>query len=905
MSNHYFAWTGGDPLPPVTVTTTGDVWSGSKVFLGNTWNGEYVTIGDCFITNGTNARGTKIENIRNPEVLVNDGIYHVDGPGLKNNRGRFDGVDRMDLVNLVDPVGEAISITFSTPADETFIDEFGHIQQIFLFTEIVHLLDPSGLAIGSTYNISGPGIKPNAYFVYEGGNDISLQNFGDPTNPFDDSPLNPGATVTAAGVELTISLLEGQNILSNVPDTSEFTVGEVYQIFGKGVADAVLGTYLGGGSFLLSEVATSTEYQTPLRIHRGTIYPDGGAFVESEHARFDEEILSVILGQNEGDFATFDIEVKNPRIGLIAPGRNLWCWYAYQLEDDGPIVPMLHGRLAAVPTNIVGEKVTFKFIASPGDYDAQRIGLMGTLMQPPHYAAEWFDNGRPHPDNILEARAATWDTDRTTLAVSITDMINGEAGTLEVDTYEVDGSEHLYGETNVDISSAPVNGIYMNATAQFTQEATGTVDLTPAVKILFGSDQSEDLTLPIGSPFPGRGRVSSYCGDGLVSSWPKPKANIAGGWSFGDGCFCTKLDLTARSLESHYIGRYLNNQISNVSSSVFGSPWDYSTVTYPLNFFEVGLTVDFQAKREWTEVISFFMESDIQDIVSDSRAHTETVNLTTNSLSLNITPDGTTPLYDTRSNTFFKTDYGRNVSFPFLVAYAKAKLTFKARAVTIEITVPFWKALGISCRHNVHVIDERIPGGQATGKVIGYEFTASASAGEKLKIKIGCCIGKNGTVAPSPGTGAYVQDGYFADNASAQTQTGATIGDDTITYQSFDELDIVDDGLNLFDVRPEDVVTSLKLIMGPNQQVEQIRAVKTAQLTQTFAGSDIGGNLHITTVQAPSVPPSPADALKNAYTRIEIGLVPVTGSSFISNFVVDISKLQLPKTIDLEAPSNA
>jgi hypothetical protein len=274
-------------------------------------------------------------------------------------------------------------------------------------------------------------------------------------------------------------------------------------------------------------------------------------------------------------------------------------------------------------------------------------------------------------------------------------------------------------------------------------------------------------------------------------------------------------------------------------------------------------------------------------------------------LSLNIVPDGSTPLYDTRSNTFFKTDYGRNVSFPFLVAYAKAKLTFKARAVTIEITVPFWKALGISCRHNVHVIDERIPGGEATGKVIGYEFTASAGSGERLKIKLGCTIGKGGSVAPSAGTGAYVQDGYFSDNASAQTMSGASVGDDTITYQSFDESDIIDDGLNLFDMRPEDVVTHFKLIMGPTEQVTQIMAVKGAQHTHTIAGNDIGGNLHISTVQAPSVPPAPADALKNAWTRIEIGLVPVTGSSFFSEFAVDISKLQLPKTIDLEAPSNA
>lgn len=924
MSHWYFAWTGSDPIPALTIATTGDVWGGSRVYLGSTWNGQLSTTADAFVQQVEHG----LTNIRNPEALQSGGTYHIDGPGLINNRGVFDGVDRIELTNPPNPVGENISVVISTPGDEIFRNHgFGNQTTFFLFTDIVRIYDPSGLAIGQTYLIAGKGIPANAFFVYQGGNDITLQNYGDPTNPFDTTQASPGATETGANVELTITLNEGLDIISNVADTSELTVGDVVQVFGKGIPDAALATYLGGGQFQLSKNATSTEIGTFLRLYRDVVYPDGGPFVEEDHARNDEIMFSVSITQAEGDFALAALEVKNPRIGLIAPGRNLWCWLSYQRTPTSPIVPMLHGRLLAAATNIAGEKVTFNFLASPGDYDAQRILMTEALKEPPFYAAEWFDNGIATPDTILEARAAFWDTNRSSLAVTVTDAAIGEAGTLEIDTYEFDGSEHLYGETSVDVSSAPVNGIYVNAAAQFTQEGTGTVNLSDGIVAAFG------------------GKVSSYCGDGLASSWPKVGQSVGEGWTVGDGTHCTKIgNVASPTMQSHLNTGQLSfidslkdaTSITTVSSSTppsstndAGANITSTTVTFPLNFFSTNLYLNWEAKREWTENVSFFLEADVQSIISDSRSHTETLNLSTSGLRQPIGPNGTYPLYDSRSNTFFKTDYGKNVSFPFLIQYAKARLKFKARAITIEVTVPLWKVLDISCRHNVHVIDYRIPGGQATGKVISYALTSTGGR-EAAKIKIGCMIGRGGTittdssdpgiaaVAATPGTGCYVQPGYFVDDASAEVMIGArkgiaavegsdpetviTEGASTVTYPSFDELDIVDDGVNLFDMRAETVVTRFKLIMPPAEQLKVIAATRSGvNQAQTLSG-------FITTAIAsvkPDIPKAPADALKNAYTEILIELVPLTGSSFISDFAIDVSKLQLPKTIDLKAPSNA
>jgi hypothetical protein len=132
-------------------------------------------------------------------------------------------------------------------------------------------------------------------------------------------------------------------------------------------------------------------------------------------------------------------------------------------------------------------------------------------------------------------------------------------------------------------------------------------------------------------------------------------------------------------------------------------------------------------------------------------------------------------------------------------------------------------------------------------------------------------------------------------------------GDDTLTYQSFDDFIINDDGVNLFDMRPETVIESLKLIMAPNDQLGQIAATRdNAAPPQVIVATDpTTGQSFTTHSTMPSVNPDPAGVLKNAYTKIQMRLVPLTGSSFVSDIAVDVSKLQLAKTIDLEAPSNA
>ncbi len=852
----HFAWVGGDPKPAVSLSTTGNLWGGSLVLTGSTWNGELTTSGDILGTGVWRDKGPSIQNLRRTDGLITGGSYYILGPGMAGatlnqsvplTRFTFDGEFGGDLSPAAD-IGENVAVTITT---------FG------VGSEIVYLDDASMLTVDMQYGISGPGIIPNTVFIYEGSNTITISN---------------PATATNSNVEFTITLDTGRNVITNLGSAMGLVVGETYQIFGPGVTAGILGTLQSDGTILLSQIATETFFQTPLRIYRGITYDDGGSFDADIHTRIDESIVSIHISHLEGQFASLSADIKNPRIGLLAPGRQVWCW----LSEDGN--PLFHGRLEAMPANLIGEKVTFHFIAQPGDYDNQQNLITENLKELPFIDPIWFPDGLITPENVLEARTATWHIDRTTLAVSVSDYIVGEDGTLEIDA-----SDHTYANTDIKFGSKPLTGIYLTAKISRTQEGSGSIDITREIYQAFRDTGSN-------VPYP---HISAYCGDGLFSTWPKPGTNIGAGWSVGLDSVIDKTtifpDLAA---QTGFVSRF-SSVFAPTNPNDISQPFGYTGATFPLDNFYIQFTLDYVAKREWVETLSFFLEADIQEISTDSRANTEVLSLASNNVSKAVDFDGSIPLADFRSNNYFKTGRGQ-LSVQFLIRYARAKITFRARAASIDFTIPWSKAIGLSCRQNVHLVDYRIPGGEATGKVISYELIASATEGRIAHVTIGCTIGRGGSVTATPGAGSYAAPGYMA--SGYQTVVGGTVdlGDSTVTYQNFGDFVINDDGVNLFDITPQTAIKRLKVISGVTEQAKAIAATKenlgapVPTMNNGIPGSQV----------KPSIPPTTADALKNAYPLVELELISLVGGGFLSEFVIDVSRLQVPKTIDLEAPSN-
>src|ERR1700687_288631 len=368
----------------------------------------------------------------------------------------------------------------------------------------------------------------------------------------------------------------------------------------------------------------------------------------------------------------------------------------------------------------------------------------------------------------------------------------------------------------------------------------------------------------------------------MFSSWPKPLTGIGGGWSIG--LDTTIIDKTALyrplNLESKFRTAY---PIAGIGAGIYISyQWEEWATLFPLNIYAINFICHYDAKRDWTENVSIFLEADVQQISSHSRASVESFALSSSLIQQALDPGGVIPLADFRYNSYFKTARGQD-SFKFLLAYARAKLVWRARAVDISYAIPWAAGLGLSCRQNGVITDTRLMGATATGKVIAYKLTASAQSGMRAEVTIGCTIGKGGAVAASNGVGSYASNGYM--QPGYQTVQGGTIdlGDNSVTYENFDDFTVDDDGLDLFNMSAENVIKRISVSGNINQQRRAIAMVHSA----------ITGKA--------TNPPDPVGALKNCYAFVTLDLVPVSGGAFLSEFAVDVSKLQIPKTIDLES----
>ncbi len=152
-----------------------------------------------------------------------------------------------------------------------------------------------------------------------------------------------------------------------------------------------------------------------------------------EHQVEDEEVFAFALEHTEGDFATLAIDIRNPRRQFLAEGADLWMW----LSEDG--TALFFGRLVAVPEDLHAEIVRLNFVARPTGFDTTKRALADTLRVWPYWDPVWIlDERMEDPDTVLEARTQLWHIDRVTHAVTVSDIISGEDGTLAI-------SDHDYG----------------------------------------------------------------------------------------------------------------------------------------------------------------------------------------------------------------------------------------------------------------------------------------------------------------------------------------------------------------------------------------------------------------------------------------------------------------------------
>lgn len=588
--------------------------------------------------------------------------------------------------------------------------------------------------------------------------------------------------------------------------------------------------------------------------------PASVPFDEHEHAVTDEDIFELEISQQEGEFATLRIDVKNPKIGLLGPGRNTWAWLSWDTGSSPPIKPLFHGRLIAIPEQLSAEIVRLQFVARPTDYNEQREAIAEHLREPPFWDMAFINPDQWHDlDVVLEARTELWHIDRLTHNVSVSNIITGEDETL---IFSAD--QHFYDGLSVSYSEPPLRKVHVEAEAQWSQFGSGRIDI---------SDELSRAFLLAGAPhYP---LIASFSGGGLLKDWPKVEKRIGGGWKVG----VSEIErVDSLWFQTRYQRHNFNSPVVEDNTGLGLGNAQFSA-WFPLWEFSINFQVDYEGTRKRSDILTFDLEADVQSILTEP--HDQAVlNLTPKSNDLatdhnftGLSGQGEIPIVDPGRRAYFITDRGRQ-SIDYLVALARSRLLIRARAVELSFNVKWELGLDVTLRMNAEVHDNRLPGVVASGKIISYSLRASGNGELSATLTIGCMIGYGDIVVPREGEPLYVELDYVEDYQVYIDQDSSPIGYELAYY--IPTIDIQDDGLDLTQMNAKTVIRDLTIIGGPDEQRYHL----------SYLGPfDDGGQV-----------------LEQAFTEVRLELVPVTGEAIVNNYTLELSHLMVPQTINLEAP---
>jgi hypothetical protein len=618
-----------------------------------------------------------------------------------------------------------------------------------------------------------------------------------------------------------------------------------------------------------------------------------------EHLREDELIYSAKMTHAEGGFAALSLEVRNPRVGLLAPGRKRWAYFAYGAGNtDGPR-PIYFGRLVGLPTNLIGEVITLEFIAKPLDYADQKAALAETLKEPPFYDAAFIAaDKRDDPDTVLEGYSALWHVDRVTHEVTISDILVGEDGEQEFTE-----AQAYYDSVKVDLNEPPLKSVTVTASMDWEQTHAGS-----AVIVIPPKD------------------FETWTGDSFISGWPKPGANIGGGWIVKSSSVADLYGAAGATTHSysyswqnqereHENGDMISVNVSQTVPGIFrGATFETSRFSQsglvdpfgdpPINRpmeartssvafaawrinAALSIAIDDNETRKRKEGVSFTLTSDLQAIVTDASdiGDTETIQLT-GSVDTGI---------DVSRSNYFPTDRGL-LSIEYLMCLGRARLLSRARAVKVSWDCRFEHALVLSCRKNARLFDPRLPGGKALGKIVEYGFEANGNTGLLIgHVTIGCAIGYGDytIINPSDGSPVYVDPDYF-DGVQQYVDSTLLVTSEDFGYSP----PLQDPNVPRFpNLTYADVVVTDTFHSNFEAQSDALANAYHGPQDGNFSADDQQSQsaLFLQAVER---------NMQNNSLWYELVLRPVAAFNYENAYDIAVTRLVVPKMIDLEAPSS-
>lgn len=571
-------------------------------------------------------------------------------------------------------------------------------------------------------------------------------------------------------------------------------------------------------------------------------HTDGVTPFGVEHHVYEEIIFSFEIAQEEDGFATLTVEMVNPGVGLLNEDRDQWVWFS---EQDGmTVTPLFHGRIVGVPEDLNKKVITVVFTARPVDFVAQKEALADTLRVRPYWDPIFIDPDlRADPDTVLEAYCASWHIDRVTGAVSLSNRLAGSS------TIALGPSDVFHDTTSVSYEAPPVEHIHLEATVSWDQFKQGFVDFSQTIIDEFGS----------GPYF-----ISSYSEQGLVDDWPEFGDDIGGGWKVYD----SKVSLATDVDHAHVFNALIDPSKATPDFEVKewweDSPQGYDywydlayqdwlvkqmqDPTRAARFYRWDLkptfTAFYSAGRTKKEVLTLDVYADVQPLVTDDGDPvSEDIKITATGLADPIDPGGALPIEKRHNGSFFNLDRGHQ-AIEYLLALARARILYSARAANVSFEVAYATAVDFSCDKDVLLTHPRLPGGQAGGKITSYAFGLKGDDGIRYgSVTIGCVIGKGNTLgSPSAGEPSYVEVGYVEDYQHYESASLQPIAGE-ITYND-PEYVPDDDGVDFDDLTAETALqsvasTALLTFVGPGSEGDTVTVgARTYTFTSALALPD-------------------------------------------------------------------
>lgn len=484
---------------------------------------------------------------------------------------------------------------------------------------------------------------------------------------------------------------------------------------------------------------------------------NGGIAFGPAHHVFDEQVVGFQIDHMEAEIPGAKIVVRNPKVGLLNPARKQWAWISWR-KPDNTVVPLFHGRLVAMPTDLIMELVTLDFHARPQDYEEQKKTLANSLKVVPYWDPVFINETQlENPDIVLQARPQLWHVGRTDKTLTVSHILQGEAGTVVLGPSEVIGrrASISYG--------APLDHVKLEASVEWTQSAFGRVNMSEALRKEFD------------------GLVCSYTGEGLERTWPVYGDEIGGGWSVD----YSQPRLQNKSVDDSTV-MIVHLDPRNDTPDIQEEDWwatsnegyDYwyqkaydewlaermldpiKQARFPRWDFRPEMWVRYEANRARKEVLSIKVTADVQRFFTDEKVEDEQVT------SLNAASTVVDKVLPSRRvNSYFSSDRGQQ-SIAYLLNIMRSVMLLAARAVAVTVDIPWLIGIQLSCRHDILLSLPELPGGVAGGKVVGYQLLVQPESGQMTcSVTFAAVVGKGNTLGlPAGGVESYVDDDYVEDS---------------------------------------------------------------------------------------------------------------------------------------------